>query len=81
MSGGAHDPLFGAGTDVINGASSRAPALYLIIAGFCLIVALRSIRQALAPIGVVVETVKATIVVAFSISVALVFLLAAALSS
>ncbi len=57
------------------------PALYLIIAGFCLIVALRSIRQALAPIGVVVETVKATIVVAFSISVALVFLLAAALSS
>ncbi|WP_033344151.1 hypothetical protein [Catenuloplanes japonicus] len=56
------------------------PALYLAVAGFCLIAALRSLRQALEPIGVVVETVKATIVVAFSISVALIFLLAAALS-
>ncbi len=56
------------------------PALYLIIAGLCLVLALRSLRQALEPVGVVVEVVKATIVVAFSVSVALIFVLAAMIS-
>ncbi|MDR7328069.1 hypothetical protein [Catenuloplanes niger] len=56
------------------------PALYLIIAVLCLVVAMRSLRRALEPVGVVVEVMKASIVVAFALGAALIFVLAAAIS-
>ncbi|MFI2271530.1 hypothetical protein ACH45F_04105 [Catenuloplanes sp. NPDC020197] len=54
--------------------------MYLIIAVLCLVVAMRSLRRALEPVGVVVEVMKASIVVAFALGAALIFVLAAAIS-
>ncbi len=56
------------------------PALYLVFAALCLVVAMRSLRRALEPVGVVVEVMRATIVVAFAMGLALILVLAAAIS-
>jgi hypothetical protein len=54
--------------------------LYLLIAGVCLVVALRYLRRALIPLGPLLQAIAATAVVALAIGVALVLLAAAVLS-
>lgn len=54
--------------------------LYLVIAGVCLIVALRLVKRALAQIGAMVQAVAAAAMVAFAIGAALGFLTTAAFS-
>jgi hypothetical protein len=54
--------------------------LYLFIAGLCLVLALRAMRAALAPIGQLVQAVVAAALVALAIGAALVLLTAAAVS-
>jgi hypothetical protein len=60
--------------------SSGHGLAYLVIAGVCLVVALRFMKRSLAPIGMIVHAVAAAAVVALAIGAALVFLTAAALS-
>ena len=55
--------------------------LYLIAAGLSLILALRLMRQALAPIGALVQAVGAATLAVVAISTALVLVVAAALSA
>jgi hypothetical protein len=55
----------------------NATGLYLMIAGLCLGLALRSLKQALVPIGEIVRAAAALAVVGLSVSAALVFLVAA----
>jgi hypothetical protein len=54
--------------------------LYMLVAGLCLVLALRFVRAALAPIGPLVHAVAAAALVALAIGAALVFLTAAAFS-
>jgi hypothetical protein len=56
------------------------PLLYLLIAAICLILALRAMRRALAPIGQLVQAVAAAALVALALGAALVLLTAAVLS-
>ncbi|WP_436529079.1 hypothetical protein [Actinoplanes sp. HUAS TT8] len=53
------------------------PLLYLVLAGFCVIIGLRFLKRAMEPFGVVLEAAAAAAVVAFSLGIALVLLLAA----
>ncbi len=57
---------------------SGRQSLYLLAAAICLVVALRFLKRALAPIGVVVQVVAAALVVAVAVAAALAFLAAAA---
>ncbi len=57
------------------------PGLYVLIAVLCLVVAMKSMRRAPEPVGVVAEMLRATFVVAFAMGVAFVFVLAAALTA
>ena len=54
--------------------------LYLVLAAFLLLIALRFMKRALAPIGALVQAVAAAALVVFTIGAALVFLVAAAIS-
>jgi chromate transport protein ChrA len=54
--------------------------LYLMVAGLCLLVALRCIKRAVAPIGPIVAAVAAAAGAAFALTVALILVLAATLS-
>jgi hypothetical protein len=51
--------------------------LYLVLAGFCLLVGLRFLKRALQPFGVILEAAAAAAVVAFSLGLGLILLLAA----
>nr|WP_296074747.1 hypothetical protein [uncultured Actinoplanes sp.] len=55
--------------------------LYLILAALALLMALRFVKRALAPIGVFVQAVAAAAAVAFLVTVALVLVAVAALSA
>jgi hypothetical protein len=76
-------PTSSARYDAIAGLWTNQPALrdqsllYLVLAAVFLVIALRFVRRALAPIGTFVQ---AAAVVAFAIGMALVLLAAAALS-
>jgi hypothetical protein len=66
---------------MLNPHGLEAPAtLYLIIAIVCLVVALRFLRRALAPIGPLLQAIAATAIIALSVGAALVLLTAALLS-
>jgi hypothetical protein len=54
--------------------------LYLILAAICLLIALRFMRRTLVPIEALVDALVAAAVVAFTIGIALVLLVAAVLS-
>jgi hypothetical protein len=54
--------------------------LYLLIAALCLVLALRAMRRALAPIGQLVQAVAAAALGALAVGAALVLLTAAAIS-
>ncbi|WIM94255.1 hypothetical protein ACTOB_006269 [Actinoplanes oblitus] len=51
---------------------------YLALAGLLLIIGLRYLKRALAPIGVIVEVVASAAVVAFALGAALALIVAAA---
>lgn len=55
----------------------NATVLYLVIAGLCLILALRSIKQSLAPIGEIIRAAASVALAGLSIGTALIFLAAA----
>jgi hypothetical protein len=57
----------------------RGP-LYLVLAAFLLVIALRFMKRALAPVGTLVHAVAAATPVVFAIGAALAFLVAAAVS-
>jgi len=61
--------------------SAGQRTLYLALAAFALLVALRFMRRALAPVEVLVQAVAAAAVVAFAIALALALVTAAALST
>jgi hypothetical protein len=79
-------PTSSARYDTIAGLWTNGPALrdqsllYLVLAALFLVIALRFMRRALAPIGTFVQAVAAAAVVAFAIGMALVLLAAAALN-
>jgi len=58
---------------------TRDAVLYLLLAALCLVTALRFVKRALAPIGVIAGAVAAAAVVAFTVALALFFLVAAAI--
>jgi hypothetical protein len=67
---------------------TRPPALqhdhgliYLVVAGLCLIVALRFLRRALAPVGLLVQVAAAVAIVGLAVGAALALLTAAAFSA
>lgn len=65
-----------------NGFSlDESALLYLVLAGVCLMIALRYLRRALQPVGPLVQAFAATAVVAFAIGIALVLIVAAAFHS
>jgi len=55
-------------------------ALYLIIAMLCLVVALRALRQALVPLGPLLQAIAAAAAITLAIGAALVLLTAALLN-
>jgi hypothetical protein len=79
-------PLSPAGYGAIAELRSIQPALhaprllYLALAAVLLVIALRFVRRALAPIGALVQAVAAAAVVAFATGLALILVVAAALS-
>jgi len=81
-SGNAMHPIF---STAPGSGAVRAPRdhrlLYLIVAALCLVAALRFLRRALAPIGVLVQVTAAAAMVGLAVGAALVFLTAAALSA
>jgi hypothetical protein len=65
---------------MLNPHGLEAPAaLYLLIAMLCLAVALRSLRRALIPIGLLLQAVAATALVTLAVGAAIVLLTAALL--
>lgn len=65
--------------NVLGGLQGQA-LVYLLIAGICLMIALRNLRRVLAPLGAVLEVVAAATLVALAIGAALVMLTAAILT-
>jgi len=55
--------------------------VYLVLAAFALLIALRFVKQALAPIEALIQAVAAAVLVAIAISLALVLVAAAAFST
>jgi hypothetical protein len=60
--------------------SVLAQPIYLLLAGFCLLMAMRTLREALLPIGAIVRAAVALAVFGLSISAALVLMLAAVIA-
>ena len=54
-----------------------AQPIYLLLAGLCLLLAVRTLREALLPVGVIIRAAVALAVFGLSVSAALVLMLAA----
>jgi hypothetical protein len=67
--------------DAIAASWTDQPIVYLVLAALSLLLALRLMKRALAPVGALVQAVAAAAVVAFAITLALVLVAAAAFSS
>src|SRR5215213_3822339 len=73
-----HFPTSPARFDAITASWTDQPLVFLVLAAFFLLIALRFMRRALAPVGALVQAVAAAALVAVSIGAALVLLAAAA---
>jgi hypothetical protein len=69
---GSRPPL-----DAVDASWMHQPIIYLAVAAVCLVIALRFLRQALAPIGALIHAVAAAAVVVFTAAFALTMLVAA----
>jgi hypothetical protein len=67
--------------EVLNAPLLHQPILYLTLAGLCLVIVLRFLKRALAPIGALVQAVAAAAVVAFAAVVAVAMVIVAAFHS
>jgi hypothetical protein len=67
--------------DAITASWSAHPLLYLVLAALFLLVALRFMKRALAPVGALVQAVAAAALVAVSIGAALVLVAVAAFTT
>jgi len=74
-------PTSPAALDAIDASWMHQPIVYLLVAAICLMVVLRFLKQALAPIGALIQAVAAAAVVAFAAVLALVLLTVAAVTS
>jgi len=73
-------PTSPASFDIFDVSWADQPIVYLTLAAVALLIALRLMKRALAPIGALVQAVAAAAVVAFTIGLALVLVVAAAFS-
>lgn len=64
--------------DAFDASWTRQPIIYLAVAAVCLVVALRFLKRALSPIGVLIQAVAAAAVAAFAAVLALALLIVAA---
>ncbi|WP_433831005.1 hypothetical protein ACQP2E_12370 [Actinoplanes sp. CA-015351] len=67
--------------DALDAAWMHQPLVYLAVAAICLLIALRFLRRALAPIGALIQAVAAAAVVAFAAVIALAMLVLAAVTT
>jgi len=67
--------------DALDASWMHQPITYLVIAAICLLVVLRYLKRALAPVGALVDAVAAAAVVAFAAALALAMLLLAAVTT
>ncbi|MBG0568265.1 hypothetical protein [Actinoplanes aureus] len=56
--------------------TTLAQPIYLLLAGLCLLMAVRSLKEALAPVGVIIRAAAALALFALAVSTALVLLVA-----
>jgi hypothetical protein len=71
-------PTSSAALDAMDASWMHQPIVYLLVAAICLMVVLRFLKQALAPIGALIQAVAAAAIVAFAAVFALAMLIAAA---
>ncbi|HET6534404.1 MAG TPA: hypothetical protein VFH03_27800 [Actinoplanes sp.] len=76
-----HIPIAPANLDVFVVPRTDQPLLYLVLAGLFLLIALRFMKPAFAPVGVLARAVAAAAVVAVSIGLALILVTGAAFSA
>jgi hypothetical protein len=76
-----HFPTSPANFDAIPASWTDQPIVYLVLAALSLLLALRFMKRALAPIGALVQAVAAAAMVAVSVGAALVLLAAAAFTT
>jgi hypothetical protein len=76
----SHVPALSSGSIAMPEHLDDHAVLSLMIAGVCLLLALRYMKKALQPVGALVQAAAAAALVAFSIGAAFVLLTAAALS-
>ncbi|MBB2940311.1 hypothetical protein FB565_000015 [Actinoplanes lutulentus] len=67
--------------DALDARWMHEPLVYLAVAAICLLIALRFLKQALAPIGALIQAVAAAAVVAFTAVIALAMLVLAAVTT
>jgi hypothetical protein len=67
--------------DAFDASWMHQPIIYLTVAAVCLVIALRFLRRLLSPIGVLIQTVAAAVIVAFAAVLALAMLVIAALTT
>lgn len=76
-----HSPTTTAALDAIDASWTHRPITFLIVAAICLMVVLRFLKQALAPLGALIQAITAAAIVAFAAVLALVMLIVAAFTS
>jgi hypothetical protein len=74
-------PISSAPVDTIHASWMNQPIIYLTVAAVSLVIALRFLKRALAPIGALIQAVAAAAVVAFTAVLALAMLIFAAFAS
>ena len=67
--------------DAFDASWTHQPITYLTVAAVCLVIVLRFIKQALAPIGALIQAVVAAAIVAFAAVLALAMLIIAAVTT
>ena len=75
-----HLPTSSANFDAFDASWMHQPIAYLVLAAICLIIALRFIKRAIAPVGALLHAVAAAAVVALATALALALVAVAALS-
>jgi hypothetical protein len=74
-------PISSAPVDTFHASWMNQPIIYLTVAAVSLVIALRFLKRALAPIGALIQAVAAAAVVAFTAVLALAMLIFAAFAS
>ena len=70
-----------AAVDALDASWMHQPLVYIAIAAICLLIALRFLKRAIAPIGALIQAVAAAALVAFTAVIALAMLVLAAVTT